>query len=434
MTTALAFNPLTQFGELEAQVGISHPGNDSDCASDWSRVENLLAEASRALRSGDTARFNVVLAELGTAAAPPAKKLELINAADWIETEPPPPDQILGDTFDAGDKVAVIGASKRRKSFFVLQLALHLAAGRDFLVWKVPRPRKVLLVQMEVKTDHFHRRLRRMAEILGLSRDTVGDNLRIINSRGEEHSMEAVGASAREIGAEMIIFDPLYKLVAGDENASVDLKPVLKEFDRLAGATGAAVAYVHHDAKGNAGDRIIRGRGAGSNVLGRDYDCCITLTGHRDDPDAVVVEVLLRNYKPQEPFAIGWCEGSFRTADLAPVAATSRNSSSDSHSKKPAEEYVDKAVELMKQPLTMKEFGDLLITRLGLAQMKARAVQDSVLRSGKLKKTSRRYEKGGPVYIGTPGAIDDLEVRLQDQKLPGIDREALQVAQVPLVS
>ena len=77
-------------------------------------------------------------------------------------------------------------------------------------------------------------------------------------------------------------------------------------FDELAEQTGAAIIYVHHDTKGSPGDKDIRDRGAGSNVLGRDYDACVTLTAHASDPDATVVEVLLRNYPPQDPFTIVW--------------------------------------------------------------------------------------------------------------------------------
>ena len=80
----------------------------------------------------------------------------------------------------------------------------------------------------------------------------------------------------------------------------------MSAFDELAEQTGAAIIYVHHDTKGSPGDKDIRDRGAGSNVLGRDYDACVTLTAHASDPDATVVEVLLRNFPPQDPFTIAW--------------------------------------------------------------------------------------------------------------------------------
>ncbi len=256
----------------------------------------------------------------------PEPGLKVVNAGIWVETEPPLSDSILDETFDRGDKVAIIGSSKLRKSFFALQLSMHLAAGIDFLNWTVRKPRRVLLVQLEIKSDHFHRRVKRMAMAMGIAREDLRENLMIVNGRGQDITLEAVGELARSAKPDVIVFDPLYKLVNGDENSAEDMKPVLAGFDRLAEATGATVAYVHHDAKGNSGDRNIRDRGAGSGVIGRDYDCCITLTAHRDDLDAVVIEVLLRNYKPQEAFSIGWDEGRFRLAQFLEAApVTSRN-------------------------------------------------------------------------------------------------------------
>ena len=424
MTAVLTVDPLIQFGEFEAQIGFAPGGNGGGSACDWSRVEALLAESARVLRAGDTARFNSVLAELRKAAAPPAKKLAAVDAADWIETDPPPLDPILEDMFECTDKVALIGSPKVRKSFMALQLALHVSAGMDCLAWKIPRPRKVLLVQTEMKPAHFHRRVKRMAFNLGITRAVIESNLQIVNGRGARVDLDEIADMARSFGAQLIIFDPIYKLMEGDENSAQDVKPLLAAFDHLAEATGAAVLYVHHDPKGSPGDRNIRDRGAGSNAFSRDYDCCITMTVHRDDPDAVVIAVLQRNFKPQEPFTIGWADGSFRTADLAPVAATSRNSSADPVGRKPAEEYVEAVVELVTKPLSMEQFGDLLTTRMGLTQMKARAVQSAVTESGKLKKT-RRTGWGGPAYIGKPADIDRLEASRREQKLAGIDREAL---------
>ena len=71
---------------------------------------------------------------------------------------------------DAGDKLAVLASSKLRKSFFFLQLALAMAAGREFLGWRIPRPRRVVYVQFEVREHHTHRRLRNIARAMGITR------------------------------------------------------------------------------------------------------------------------------------------------------------------------------------------------------------------------------------------------------------------------
>jgi len=233
----------------------------------------------------------------------------IVNAATWMETEPPPHDPILTDVFDAGDKVCIIAGSKMRKSFFALDMMIHLAAGQSFLNWTVVRPLTVLIIQPEIRDHHYHRRFRRVWEAAG--KPEIADRLHIMNARGFEVSIDSVTKQAEKIGAEVVLFDPLYKFTTGDENASCDMKPVLAQFDRLAQSTGAAVMYVHHDPKGDASERDIRDRGAGSNVLGRDYDACITLTAHRDNPDTAVIGTLLRNYPPQEQFCATWTNGRF---------------------------------------------------------------------------------------------------------------------------
>ena len=234
------------------------------------------------------------------------------NASDWIVSQPGEPKQIVVNVFDEGDKVAVIGGSKTRKTFTVLQMGVHLAAGMPFLCWDIEKPFVVLIVQMEVKRDHYWRRFKRMLRATG---GRIDDRLHILNCRGHEIKMEYIEAVASALGAQVIIFDPLYKLMDGDENAAHEVKPTLRAFDVLAEATGAAVVYTHHDPKGNAAERDIRDRGAGSNVLSRDYDACLTLTPHRDEPDAAVVGVLLRNYPPQDSFCIQWTDGHYEVAD-----------------------------------------------------------------------------------------------------------------------
>ena len=235
-----------------------------------------------------------------------------VNAAILLETDPPDPDQIMKDSFDVGDKVAIIASSKLRKTFFLLQMLLSMAAGRRFLNWQAPKPRRILHVQFEIQDHHYHRRVKKMAKALGITSDDLEDRFNILNARGlgitGAEGIEKIGLIAASINPEIISFDPLYKIATGAENAAEDLKGILNCFDELAKKTGAAILYVHHDPKGNSGDRDVRDRGAGSNVLGRDYDAAITLTPHATEPDAAVIETLLRNYRPQKPFTVLWTE------------------------------------------------------------------------------------------------------------------------------
>jgi len=259
--------------------------------------------------------------------------IQFINASQWLESKPEAVDPILADTFDRGDKVAVIGALKQRKTFFVDQMAISLAAGRPFLTWENPQPRRVALVQFEIQSYHKHRRIKRLAAALGITAAALDDRLQILNARGlgitGRSGLVKITPAILSIKPDLIIFDPLYKLTEGKENAAEDAKIILNAFDVLAQQTGAAILYVHHDAKGSPGDRDIRDRGAGSNVIGRDYDCCLTLTSHAEDENCIVIETLLRNYAPKDDFVIQWTadEGGYcfrERPDYLPNKKTSK--------------------------------------------------------------------------------------------------------------
>lgn len=361
------------------------------------------------------------LEEIGVPGEETAPDIAVLDAAAWLTTEPPDSDQIIGDTFDAGDKVAIIGSSKLRKSFFLLQGMLSIASGRDFLGWTVPKARRVAIVQFEIQQHHFHRRVRRMAAGLGIEPQDIADRLRIVNARGLALSgaagIKSIADAVKPFHPEVICLDPLYKVATGAENAAEDLKVVLGLFDTLAEQTGAAVVYVHHDAKGFAGDRQTADRGSGSGVLGRDYDACMTLTPHASDDDAIVVESLLRNYRPQGATTIGWQEddaGGYRfelRPDLSPTKRTSTNNR-DAVSFDAAHPVA--LAMLAKGPMLMEPFKDELGKKTGLGEKRI----DRYVRwaftapEDPLDTLSDRGKGKHDKYIGTPDQIAHLKETL----------------------
>lgn len=309
-----------------------------------------------------------------------------VNAADWLGIEPHEPDQIVVNTFDVGDKVAIIGGSKLRKTFFLLQLLLSLAAGRGFLAWRITKPRRVFHVQFEIQANHYHRRVRHMAHALRMGPTDLEDRLQILNARGMGLSgiegIKKIEEIAKSYRPEIISIDPLYKIATGAENNAEDVKTILNAFDELAETTGASIIYVHHDAKGTSGDREIRDRGAGSNVLGRDYDAGITLTPHAYERDAAVVETLLRNYRSQEPFTAIWTEdddtGGMRFYFDSSITPTKKTSATRKATNEQAlDSYLPAALDLLKDgPMSITVFMDSLRLRTGLTHERSKAFRN----------------------------------------------------------
>ena len=274
-------------------------------------IQAIIEDIQKARAAGDPDGALRKIRELA-AALNTGKPIVAVNAAEWMEKELPEVDQILEDTFDAGDKVAVIGSSKRKKSFFIQQMALCLASGRPFLSWTKKKPRRVYFAQFEVQEKHFQTRIKKLCRGLGFSPEDLGDRFRILNARGlgltGPDGLDRIKPDILDFKPGVIVFDPLYKISSGAENAAEDTKIILAAFDVLAKETGAAILYTHHDPKGISGDRDIRDRGSGSNVIGRDYDACLTLDAHATNEGATVVDILLRNYRDQDSFSIVWTE------------------------------------------------------------------------------------------------------------------------------
>jgi len=261
------------------------------------------------------------------------KSLIFRKASDWVLEDTPEPNQIIENFLDVGDKLAIIASSKTRKSFYTLQFCACAAAARAFCGLNILSPRRVVYVQFEIQENHLHRRLKRIRSALQLEPSEL-ENLHILNARGL--GIEGVAGIERlknEVlcfEPELIVCDPLYKLNTGTENDAKDTKIIMAAFDKLSTDTGAAVGYVHHDAKGAPGERQIQDRGAGSNVLGRDYDAAMVLSPHESEIGALVVECALRNYPPIEPFSIQWLytDGGYyfnREYGLPPAKKTSKS-------------------------------------------------------------------------------------------------------------
>lgn len=352
---------------------------------------------------------------------------DIRSAASWLEESYDPPEQILENTIDKGCKMAVIAGSKQRKTFFVMQWALCLVAGRTkFLAWNIPKPRKVLIVQMEITENHYHKRLKDMARKMGISSKEL-DNLHVMNGRyykskpvaADRHvpwsttsqkrpqslvAQEGFLSCIKRGGYDLIILDPLYKLIEGDENSAGDIKPVLSMFDRICEESGAALAFVHHNPKGRAGDRQTVDRGAGSGVLARDFDAAIYLTDHSDNKHQVV-ETIVRCYKPQKPFTMGWDENKGilqHYPKIDPEVSTSKNA----NQRPKVTKFDIMQVIAEKGPLTLTQLRHKMEshgTKKSFDVAKPQALKEFELEEWK------EPGKNPRTYIGTPEQIGKLK-------------------------
>lgn len=318
--------------------------------------------------------------------------LPIVKGDTWAVTEEAPRDPVIEGLFDRGDKGDVIAPAKMKKSFFVMQMAMHVAAGRNWLGMEIPKARKVLVLQLEVADSWMHRRFNRMRKTLGMTQEHLA-NLSISNLRSQygPETLKLAMEYIIENGVDMVVIDPLYKLSAGGETIE-ELKPIMAAFDTIAEQTGAAVVYVHHDAKGIAGDRDIRDRGAGSGVVGRDCDFRVVLTSQENEPSQTVLDVMPRNFPEPDSIVVQFDEGHFRVVDVAANPKTSKSKATKRDPSTITADEVFEALKDQKYPATGKQLRFLICEKTGVAS--GRKLQEFIASLGDMFAHDARLIQG----------------------------------------
>jgi hypothetical protein len=266
----------------------------------------------------DTAEIGE-LPELDTEARPAAPAESLppwTDAAEFCAAEIETPPEIVKGVLHQGCKLVVGGSSKSRKSWLLLDLALAVSSGTNWLKFPTTKAR-VLFVNLELPAFSIQRRLQSIAKARGI--EIEPGMLTLWNLRGHAASYKTllpmIIAQAKAHGFGLVILDPSYKLLGdADENSASDIAKLLNALERLAVDTGAALAFSAHFAKGNASQKEAMDRISGSGVFARDPDAILVFTALQTD-DAYAVESILRTFPPQLPFAIRWQYPVFQVAE-----------------------------------------------------------------------------------------------------------------------
>ena len=214
-----------------------------------------------------------------------------------------------------GHKMIISAPSKAGKSFALMELAIAIAEGMNWLGSRCTQGR-VLYINMEIDdASCYHRFDTIYREGLKMNVGNHPDNITIWGLRGFSRPLAALAPVIIEVAKQnykAIIIDPLYKVMDGDENSNSDVGYMVSQFDRIARETGAAVIYAHHFAKGVGGDRAAIDRGAGAGTFARDPDAILTMTALdiTDPVDASIsawrMEYVLREFPNKEPVNFWW--------------------------------------------------------------------------------------------------------------------------------
>ena len=243
-----------------------------------------------------------------------------VALSDVWNNMPPLKDELIPGVLRVGHKMLLAGPSKAGKSFLLINLAISIAEGVDWLGMKC-RQGRVCYVNLELDAASCFHRFREIYEKRGLAPNRLAD-IDIWNLRGKAATMDRLAPVMihrfKDKKYAAIIIDPIYKVITGDENNATEMSQFCSYFDSVATEIGVSVIYCHHHSKGAAGKYSnAADRSSGSGVFARDPDAILDLR-------ELNVEGLEEKYKSDHPKACdiltGWeLNGTLR--EFAPMAS-----------------------------------------------------------------------------------------------------------------
>ncbi len=215
---------------------------------------------------------------------------------EWVEAanDSLPDMQELGDVWDnlpplapplidgilrQGHKLLLSGASKAGKSFALIELCIAIAEGRSWFGAHCAQG-KVLYINLELDPASCLHRFADVYKALGWEAENR-NNITIWHLRGSTVPMDKLVPKllrrCHDKGYIAIVFDPIYKIITGDENSASDMALFCNQFDKVAKELGCATIYCHHHSKGSQGGKKAMDRASGSGVFARDPDALLDL-------------------------------------------------------------------------------------------------------------------------------------------------------------
>jgi AAA domain len=240
--------------------GLPPKGDASDWLAAGGTVEELDALAAEAPE----------LLQPAPAADDPLPGLRDFLAIEaWAERQMPPPDRLLGDLVTTTTRMFLVGRTGLGKTMLGLGMAVGMAAGTGFLHWRSARAARVLYIDGEMPGELIRARsidaLRRAGvppapgKLAIYSRDTEDDfgarfptlgKMPPLNTEAGQNFVHAlIGALG---GVDVVIFDNVMSLIAGDQKDEVPWSDTLPLVSSL---TARRIGQVWLDHTGHATDR-----------------------------------------------------------------------------------------------------------------------------------------------------------------------------------
>lgn len=237
------------------------------------------------------------------------------SLADQWDDLPELADELIEGVLRKGHKMLIAGPSKAGKSFLLIQLAIAIAEGKNWIGKKCSKG-KVLYVNLELDRASCLHRFRDVYEAMDLPPENVS-SISIWNLRGKSLPMNRLAPKlirrAQKHNYAAIIIDPIYKVLTGDENSAEKMSEFCNQFDKVCTELACSVIYCHHHSKGGQGSKFAADRASGSGVFARDPDALMDIV-EIDISDNEIgvperctgwrIETIVREFAAPDPFEV----------------------------------------------------------------------------------------------------------------------------------
>ena len=215
------------------------------------------------------------------------ENLVVENLATLLNNPPPLAPELIHGCLRKGHKFLLSGASKSGKSFALIELAVALSQGTEWFGFKCEKA-NVCYINLEIDRGSVVKRFEYVCKALKIDKNAV-DKVNVINLRGKAKPLDKLAPELIEdlkgSDVDVIIIDPIYKVITGDENNATEMAQFCNQFDVLCDKLHATVIYAHHHSKGTQGGKSAQDRSSGSGVFARDPDALMDMVELELDDD-----------------------------------------------------------------------------------------------------------------------------------------------------
>ena len=242
-----------------------------------------------------------------------------VTRADLPELSP----ELIEGVLREGHTAILSGPTKAGKSMLAIELAVAVSEGGEWLGHRCEK-KSVLYVNCEVASASFTRRIYNVRTGMGYTGAPSGD-LHVMDTRGTAATLstlrDPIIAICKAYAIGLVILDPVYMLLEGDENSNSDTRSMARDVEAIAESGGTSVLMIHHFGKGNASLKSAMDRAVGAGVFTRSPDAIMVMSAldvapPEEHPDARAyrMDMILREFKSPQPFGL-WYTYPIHTVD-----------------------------------------------------------------------------------------------------------------------